>query len=97
MEEQLKAALELHEQGDLLKALQLYEKVLKGAAATRCLLTPLPYCDQRKNQQSIDCLKRGISFIQMNLDFNNLGNCHLDTTLTLAIGIPQSSSLKPDS
>ena len=91
MEEQLKAALELHEQGDLLKALQLYEKVLKveQPPLVAFLNASSILRSEKKPGNQLIASKRN-RFHPNEPNLNNL-RCYLDAnTLTLAIGNSQS-------
>ena len=81
MDQQLKQALELHQQDRLDQALEVYEAILQRASPPlQAFLNPSSiWRSQGKQAQGITCLKRGLTLYPTEPGlWNNLGNCNMD-------------------
>ena len=89
MDQQLKQALELHQQNQLDQALQLYEVILQRTSPPLqvFLNSSSIWRSQGKQEKAIKCLKQGLMLYASEPGlWNNLGNCHMDSgALTLAV------------
>ena len=89
MDQQLKQALELHQQNQLDQALQLYEVILQRASPPlqAFLNSSSIWRSQGKQDKAIKCLKQGLLLYASEPGlWNNLGNCHMDSgAITLAV------------
>ena len=82
MDQQLKQALELHQQKKTDEALPVYEAILKRKEPPihAFLNASSIWRQQQKQEKSIKCLKRGLSNYPSEPGlWNNLGNCYMDT------------------
>ena len=89
MDQQLKQALELHQQDRLDQALKVYEAILQRASPPlQAFLNPSSiWRSQGKQAKGITCLKRGLTLYPTEPGlWNNLGNCNMDLgATTLAV------------
>ena len=89
MDQQLKQALELHQQNQLDQALQIYQVILERASPPlqAFLNSSSIWRSQEKHEKAIKCLKQGLTIYPSEPGlWNNLGNCHMDSgALTNAV------------